>query len=215
MIRWGIAGCGWVARDYVAPAIAASDNGTLAAFYDVSAGSLARIAGLFPDAASYSDLAGFLAAIDAVYIATPNDAHRPLVEAAARAGVPVLCEKPMATTLADAQAMVAACEGELGNFALRFHAESSCAVVMAANGYPGEPVAGTIIGGLEQASAVPGALVFHAGTRIEGGHVVAAGGRVLTLCGTGPDAAAARAVAYAAIDALDWPGGFCRRDIGA
>ena len=111
-------------------------------------------------------------------------------------------------------ALVAACEGELGAFTLRFHDLSACAVVMAANGYPGEPVTGSIIGGLEQASAVPGALVFHAATRIEGGHVVASGGRVLTLCGTGPDAASARTAAYAAVDAVNWPGGFCRRDIG-
>jgi phosphoribosylamine--glycine ligase len=110
--------------------------------------------------------------------------------------------------------LLAACEGELGAFTLRFHDQAACAVVMAANGYPGDPVTGSIIGGLEQASAVPGALVFHAATRIENGHVVASGGRVLTLCGTGPDAAAARATAYAAVDAVAWPGGFCRRDIG-
>jgi phosphoribosylamine--glycine ligase len=85
---------------------------------------------------------------------------------------------------------------------------------MAANGYPGEPTTGSVIGGLEQASAVPGALVFHAATRLEDGHVVASGGRVLTLCGTGPDAAAARATAYAAVAAVKWPGGFCRSDIG-
>ena len=108
--RWGIAGCGWVARDYVAPAIATSANGTLAALYDLSASPLARTAALFPYATPFTDPRSFFAAIDAVYIASPNDAHRPLVEAAAAAGVPVLCEKPMATTLADARAMVAACE---------------------------------------------------------------------------------------------------------
>ncbi len=110
MIRWGIAGCGWVARDYVAPAIVASCNGRLAALHDVSADSLASAAAAFPDATAYPGLALFLAAIDAVYIASPNHAHRPIVEAAANAGVPVLCEKPMATTMADARAMVAACE---------------------------------------------------------------------------------------------------------
>jgi predicted dehydrogenase len=110
MIRWGIAGCGWVARDYVAPAIRDSANGTLAALYDLSPAALAKTSLLFSEANPHADLAAFLASIDAVYIAAPNNAHRPLVEAAARAGVPVLCEKPMATTLADAQAMVAACE---------------------------------------------------------------------------------------------------------
>ncbi len=109
-VRWGIAGCGWVARDYVGPAIAASANGTLAALHDLSPASLARMAALFPTAAPHADPGDFFANIDAVYVASPNDAHRPLVEAAAAARVPVLCEKPMATTLADARAMVAACE---------------------------------------------------------------------------------------------------------
>ena len=110
VIRWGIAGCGWVARDYVGPAIVASANGRLAALHDISAASLDRAAVLFADAEPHADPARFFAAIDAVYIASPNDAHRPLVEAAAAARVPVLCEKPMATTQADARAMVAACE---------------------------------------------------------------------------------------------------------
>ena len=109
-IRWGIAGCGWVARDYVGPAILQSRNGTLAALHDAAPLSLARATALFPNATAYADPGAFFAAIDAVYIATPNDAHRHLVEAAARARVPVLCEKPMATTLADARAMVAACD---------------------------------------------------------------------------------------------------------
>jgi 1,5-anhydro-D-fructose reductase (1,5-anhydro-D-mannitol-forming) len=109
-IRWGIAGCGWVARDYVGPAIVASANGALTALHDLSPASLSRAAALFPRASAYADPAEFFAAIDAVYIASPNDAHRSLVEAAAAARVPVLCEKPMATTLADARAMVVACE---------------------------------------------------------------------------------------------------------
>jgi phosphoribosylamine--glycine ligase len=137
-----------------------------------------------------------------------------LIEFNVRFGDPE-CQALLARLQSDLlPALVAACEGELGAFTLRFHDQSSCAVVMAAKGYPGEPVTGTIIGGLEQASAVPGALVFHAATRIENGHVVAAGGRVLTLCGTGPDAASARATAYEAVDTVMWPGGFCRRDIG-
>ena len=65
---------------------------------------------MYPASAAYADPGAFFAAIDAVYIAAPNDAHRALVEAAAFAGVHVLCEKPMATTMADARAMVAACE---------------------------------------------------------------------------------------------------------
>jgi phosphoribosylamine--glycine ligase len=62
---------------------------------------------------------------------------------------------------------------------------------------------------------VPGALVFHAGTALDpAGQLVASGGRVLTVCGTGTDLLAARAAAYAAVDRIDWPEGFCRRDIG-
>ena len=109
-LRWGIAGCGWVARDFVAPAIAASQNGVLAALHDVSAPALARLSGLFPQAAPCADLGGFLRGIDAVYVASPNHAHRPLVEAASARGVHVLCEKPMAANMADARAMVTACE---------------------------------------------------------------------------------------------------------
>jgi phosphoribosylamine--glycine ligase len=61
---------------------------------------------------------------------------------------------------------------------------------------------------------VPNVQVFHAGTRAENGRILAAGGRVLTVCATGATLADARASAYAAVDAIDWPGGFCRRDIG-
>lgn len=111
--------------------------------------------------------------------------------------------------------LLAACDGELGNFGLRLRDEACVAVVVAARGYPGAPARGGEIRGLDRAAAVPGALVFHAGTRAEGGRVLADGGRVLTVCGTGADPAAARGVAYAAVAALDWPEGFYRRDIAA
>lgn len=108
-IRWGIAGCGWVARDYAAPAIELSSNGALAAAYDKAVDRAVRLCQAYAGAQACSDLANFFARIDAVYIATPNDMHRRLVEAASEAGVAVLCEKPMATTIEDAHAMVAAC----------------------------------------------------------------------------------------------------------
>ena len=110
--------------------------------------------------------------------------------------------------------LLAACDGELARFDLRWRDGACAAVVMAAQGYPEAPVADTVIDGLEAAAAVPGALVFQAGTRIEDGRLLAAGGRVLTICGTGPDAEAARAAAYAAIGHVRWPEGFCRTDIG-
>ncbi len=137
-----------------------------------------------------------------------------LIEFNVRFGDPE-CQALMARLQSDLlPALLAACDGELRSFDVRFRPDAACAVVMAANGYPDAPVAGSQINGLDRAAAVPGALVFHAGTEVQHGHVVAVGGRVLTLCGTGPDAASARAAAYQAVAALDWPGGFCRRDIG-
>lgn len=111
-------------------------------------------------------------------------------------------------------ALVAACDGELAHIDLRWRDESVVAVVMAAEGYPEEPRRGTVIDGLEAAASVPGALVFQAGTRVDAGRLLADGGRVLTICGTGPDLSAARSGAYAAVDQVRWVEGFCRRDIG-
>ncbi len=143
-----------------------------------------------------------------------TEAGAALIEFNVRFGDPE-CQALMARLQSDLlPALFAATQGELGDFSLRFHPDAACAVVMAARGYPDAPQAGTVIAGLDTAAAVPGALVFHAGTALRGEQVVAAGGRVLTLCGTGPDAASARAAAYAAVDAVLWEGGFCRRDIG-
>jgi phosphoribosylamine--glycine ligase len=86
-------------------------------------------------------------------------------------------------------------------------------VVVAARGYPGTPEAGGAIAGIDRAEAT-GARVFQAGTRIEGDRLVAAGGRVLAVTATGADLATAQAAAYRAVDALDFPTGFSRRDIG-
>jgi len=138
-LGWGIAGCGWVARDYVGPAMQASRNGHVAALYDLDPASLAKAAALF-GAPTHTGLDAFLATpgLGAVYVAAPNHAHRPLVEAAARAGLPVLCEKPMATTLADAQAMVDACAAAgvlyATAFDQRFHAAHQTLAAMVAEG---------------------------------------------------------------------------------
>ena len=112
-------------------------------------------------------------------------------------------------------AMLAACDGELAQFDLRWSAEHSVVVVMAARGYPGSYDKGGVIRGLDRAAAMPGVQVFHAGTgRREDGAVVAQGGRVLGITATGGTLHAARDAAYAAVDLIDWPEGFCRRDIG-
>ncbi|PKP96758.1 MAG: phosphoribosylamine--glycine ligase [Alphaproteobacteria bacterium HGW-Alphaproteobacteria-13] len=86
-------------------------------------------------------------------------------------------------------------------------------VVMAANGYPGTPEKGGAIRGIAEAEA-GGVRVFHAGTAREDRTIVAAGGRVLNVTATGKSVTEAQARAYAAVDKLDFPTGFCRRDIG-
>ena len=111
-------------------------------------------------------------------------------------------------------ALLAACDGVLKNFDLRWSAEAALTVVMAADGYPGEYRKGSVIGGLDEATAVEGVEIFHAGTALRDGEVVAAGGRVLNVCAVGRDVAEAQARAYAAVDRIRWPEGFCRRDIG-
>ncbi len=121
-VQWGIAGCGWVSRDYVAPAMMASSAVRLIALCDPDPSALARIAAGATEMARQADLADFLATpgLEAVYVATPNHLHLPLVKAAARAGKHVLCEKPMATSLADAEAMVAACQENGTRYATAF-----------------------------------------------------------------------------------------------
>jgi len=96
----------------------------------------------------------------------------------------------------------------------RFSAEAALTVIMAARGYPGVPQKGTPIRGLEAAARMPGVSILHAGTRHDGEKLVADGGRVLAVTALGRDVAEAQARAYAAVDRIDWPGGFCRRDIG-
>ena len=108
----------------------------------------------------------------------------------------------------------AVARGALPEAPVRFRPEVAVSVVMAAQGYPDAPLKGTAIRGLDAAAAVPGVTLFHAGTRAEGRRILADGGRVLTLVGRGADVGQARARAYAGIDAVDWPEGFCRRDIG-
>jgi phosphoribosylamine--glycine ligase len=110
-------------------------------------------------------------------------------------------------------ALQAACDGELAKFSLRWKPGASLAVVLAARGYPAEPVLHTPIGDLAAAESAPGALVFHAGTERRD-TLVNVSGRALVVCGQGADLPAARAAAYKAVNAIDWPDGFHRRDIG-
>ncbi|MBX6327292.1 MAG: phosphoribosylamine--glycine ligase [Pseudolabrys sp.] len=111
-------------------------------------------------------------------------------------------------------ALLAARDGQLKNFDLRWTEEAALTVVMAAKGYPGTYEKGAAIGGLEAAAQVEGVEIFHAGTKADGDRVLAHGGRVLNICATGKTVREAQARAYQAVDRIQWPGGFCRRDIG-
>ncbi len=146
-LDWGIVGCGWVARDYVAPAIASSRNGRLVAVHDTHAPAMAA----FAPAQPYASLDALLrhAGLRAVYVATPNHAHRAVVQAAAAAGLAVLCEKPMARSATEAQAMLRAC-AEAGvlyatAFDQRFHAAHQQLAARIADGALGRVVAIRIV----------------------------------------------------------------------
>src|ERR1700730_9964275 len=110
--------------------------------------------------------------------------------------------------------MLATCDGELGKMSVRWKDEVAITVVLATKGYPGDYKSGSEIRGLTRAGEIEGVKIFHAGTKREGDKLVAAGGRVLDVTATGKTLAEARTRAYRAVDLIDWPEGFCRRDIG-
>jgi phosphoribosylamine--glycine ligase len=110
--------------------------------------------------------------------------------------------------------LIASANGTLAGDPPKFCSDAALAVVIAARGYPGEPIRGSRIGGIEDAEAAPGVVVLHGGTREVDGAIFADGGRVLTIAALGGDIAEARERAYAAINRIRWPEGFFRRDIG-
>jgi phosphoribosylamine--glycine ligase len=150
-----------------------------------------------------------------LYAGLMIDAAGPkLIEYNVRFGDPE-CQVLMLRLMSDLlPAMVAARDGVLKSFDLRWYDETALTVVMAAKGYPGNYAKGSLIGGLDEAATVEGAEIFHAGTRAEGGRILANGGRVLNICALGRTVKDAQARAYAAVDRIRWPEGFCRRDIG-
>ena len=112
------------------------------------------------------------------------------------------------------EVMLATAEGRLALLGdVAFSGETAMTVVLAAAGYPGTPQTGGAIRGIDAAEAT-GAVVFQAGTKRAGDTLVASGGRVLAVTATGPDIRTARDAAYRGVDAIDFPQGFCRRDIG-
>ncbi|MBI1393731.1 MAG: phosphoribosylamine--glycine ligase [Alphaproteobacteria bacterium] len=103
--------------------------------------------------------------------------------------------------------------GNLPETPAQWSPEACALVVLAANGYPGEYKKGSLIDGVENADAMDGVVVFHAGTRRVDGRLLSNGGRVLNVTATAGSLREAVERAYAAVDAINWPDGFCRRDI--
>ena len=137
-----------------------------------------------------------------------------LIEYNVRFGDPE-CQVLMARLKSDLlPALIATADGLLDKIDLRWRDDFALTVVMAADGYPGAYEKGSKIGNLQAAGELPDVTIFHAGTRAEGGRMLANGGRVLGVTALGPDVATAQGKAYEAVDVIDWPDGFCRRDIG-
>nr|WP_047580782.1 phosphoribosylamine--glycine ligase [Methylobacterium sp. ZNC0032] len=137
-----------------------------------------------------------------------------LIEYNTRFGDPE-CEVLMPRLKSDiVPGLLAACDGVLDRVDLRWRDEAALTVVLAAKGYPAKPETGSVIRDVEKAEAMDDVLVFHAGTKLSNGDLVANGGRVLNVVALGKSVGAAQARAYEAVDKIDWPGGFCRRDIG-
>lgn len=111
-------------------------------------------------------------------------------------------------------ALMAARDGMLANFDLRWFNDAALTVVMASNGYPGSYQKGSEIKGLDDAARVEGIEIFHAATEARDGGIFATGGRVLNVSAIGKTVREAQARASEAIARIDWPGGFCRKDIG-
>jgi phosphoribosylamine--glycine ligase len=137
-----------------------------------------------------------------------------LIEYNVRFGDPE-CQVLMLRLMSDlVPALLACCDGMLKSFDLRWYPDAALTVVMAAKGYPGSYGKGSVIEGLDEAAETEGVEIFHAGTIAQAGRLLANGGRVLDISAVGKTVAEAQQRAYAAVDHIRWPDGFCRRDIG-
>jgi phosphoribosylamine--glycine ligase len=137
-----------------------------------------------------------------------------LIEYNVRFGDPE-CQVLMLRMMSDIlPALLASADGQLKNFDLRWFPDPALTVVMATKGYPGDYGKGTRIEGLDEAAEIEGVEIFHAGTIAKDGQILANGGRVLNVCGSGTTVAEAQRRAYTAVDRIHWPEGFYRRDIG-
>lgn len=143
-----------------------------------------------------------------------TDAGPKLIEYNVRFGDPE-CQVLMPRLRDDLLVLLkAAADGQLAHVSARWADLVALTVVMAAKGYPGTPEKGTRIRQLGKADHVDDVVIFHAGTRLEDDHLLADGGRVLSVTATGASVGEAKEKAYHAVDRIDWPEGFCRRDIG-
>jgi phosphoribosylamine--glycine ligase len=137
-----------------------------------------------------------------------------LIEYNVRFGDPE-CQVLMPRLMSDlVPALLASRDGVLKSVDLRWYPEAALTVVMAARGYPGSYAKGSVIEGLDEAAAVEGVEIFHAGTKQDGDRVLANGGRVLNVSALGKTVREARTRAYEAVSHIRWPQGFCRHDIG-
>jgi len=143
-----------------------------------------------------------------------KDGEPKLIEYNCRFGDPE-CQVLMMRLKSDlATALIAARDKQLKHLDLRWSDDAALTVVMAAKGYPGDYAKGSEIRNLDAAARVERVQIFHAATEVENGALVATGGRVLNVTATGGTVTEARERAYRAVDLIDWPDGFCRRDIG-
>jgi len=143
-----------------------------------------------------------------------EDGQARLVEYNARFGDPE-CQVLMMRLGAQALDLLLACaEGRLAETQVNWADDHALTVVLASEGYPGAYIRGSVISGLDAMPEDSRHMVFHAGTTAADGQITATGGRVLGVTARGDTLADAQARAYAMVDAIDWPGGFCRRDIG-
>jgi phosphoribosylamine---glycine ligase len=137
-----------------------------------------------------------------------------LIEYNVRFGDPE-CQVLMPRLMSDlVPALLASRDGVLKSVDLRWYPQAALTVVMAARGYPGPYAKGSVIEGLDDAAAVEGVEIFHAGTKQDGDRVLANGGRVLNVSALGKNVRETRTRAYEAVSRIRWPQGFCRHDIG-
>jgi phosphoribosylamine--glycine ligase len=143
-----------------------------------------------------------------------KDGEPKLIEYNCRFGDPE-CQVLMMRLKSDLlTALIAARDKQLAHVDLRWSDDAALTVVMATKGYPGDYGKGSEIRGLDAAAKLDGVQIFHAGTARKDGKIVASGGRVLNVTAMAPTVADAQRRAYQAVDLIDWPEGFCRRDIG-